>query len=144
MDYISTSQYWWLGEYTYLSASVRYCIVDTSACINNRQRLHSLDYCWKLSVYNTKPVNSQWQKHEFHLVKTWLERWSMCTCPLCFANQWISQDILSLSSQSECMKTILIPYNVTIFNVTEWLLFFPLFKLTFPLSCKYIKWMFTF
>ena len=25
-------------------------------------------------------------------------------CPLCFANQWISQDIWSLSSQSECLR----------------------------------------
>ena len=28
----------------------------------------------------------------------------LCACPLCFANQWIVQDIPSLSSQSECAK----------------------------------------
>ena len=52
----------------------------------------------------TKPVNSKGQKINVIWSKLGWKHDHSCKCPLCFANQWISQDIPSLSSQSECTK----------------------------------------
>ena len=57
------------------------------------------------NCFSTKPVNSQrQQQQQQHLIKAQLEGDYSHMCSFCFTNQWISQDIPSLSSQSECVK----------------------------------------
>ena len=57
-------------------------------------------------------------KKEFYLVKTQLERWLLWdTRPLCFANQWIVQDIPSLGSQSECVENTIHWFGILYTNL---------------------------
>ena len=54
--------------------------------------------------------------------------------PLCFANQWISQDILSLSSQSECTKMDIHWFDAWYLLKVWFLSLFPKNALNFVLS----------
>ena len=59
---------------------------------------------WIIVLVYAKPVNSKRRKKEFYRSKLrWKDDCSRAR-PLCFANQWISQDILSLNSQSKRAK----------------------------------------
>ena len=61
---------------------------------------------WTLARVITFTVNSQWQNYmNFICSKLSYKGDYLHTCPLRFANQWMPENIPSLSSQSEHMKS---------------------------------------
>ena len=57
---------------------------------------------WRIVLVPNQWIGSDKQKKIIWSKLSW--KVITHTCPFCFTNQWISQDILSLSSQSECVK----------------------------------------